>query len=1206
MMPGIKYPNARLDDDDNFKFIGWAILAAFKEMPEGWDHYNRDTEIIFDQTDEVERAAKFLAPVPSSCASRKTIYQKKEQPEQHYWGKSQQLAVLLATIQCYRDVTENIQFDIWCTGEIEFDRKAPKLRKVGIGGFEAKLQAFLSGERYQNDRLFIVPQANMTTRHENSDVEIIRVSEFNDRLNSGKSADDVLEKKTILMVGGDELLYLINTIFPLGRNPYKGLDSFEKEDSRFFFGREEETETLWDAYQKTVISHTPSPQSPRFLAIIGASGSGKSSLARAGFLAKLDLLSEEEKPLVIDFTPGSRSVLEEEVFAENPGEKTLPIKNLAAKLARVAPHDGVKETTADKLVTLLLRRDDGLSHFFKTTLQAPVVIFVDQFEELFSLEVSDEKTQERFITNLLHSASDPETNIFVLITIRPGFYQSKRKRHPCLLHDIIGIGAQAHKLHISLMEGEQLERVITEPARHTGSYQFDQRFVKKLVNEIKGSPGALPLLEVTLTRIWKELKEGKMPDDTYDDIGGVVGALAHEANQVYEGLSSSEKQIARQAFLEMLYFDERYAHYGEAQRTRRRIRIADIATSEEDWKTIYTVLQQFAQPGVRFVTFDGDRYSTFVEVTHETIFENWERLEEWLEGWFDQKENRNDILFRQQLDRQLTRWQPGNKAKFWQISLWGAKSRGLMWEKHDYQTLRSFATRHPEHMTQSRGKFYRASVWKHLTIKWLVILVVSGVVSGLILLTVISVVLRQKTITDRERRGLSPQYTYDIDESVYKFEQSSRIRTIEADLKLVDLYWQSGDLLNAIMYILDIDKNRRLGILGTPGFTNQFRQLSQKKFQKISKELYEQNRFVHTQPVTTIALTPNKNSLAFGDIEGRVYMWNLQEGTFEEISSLSHSGSVLQLCSSGDGRFLASAGSDGMLKVWDVSTDTLWEESHSSAASVDVLGIDFSPNGRFLASAGSDGSLKVWNLSTHKIQWEASHSDYKNVEVFSIDFSPDGGFLAAGGKRLTSDGKEVGSLEVGLLKVWKLSEPQKFVELDGHSQAIYSVKFSPDGTRLVSGGQDSTIILWKIDTGEQIAIFNDSDSNFVQSVVFSPDGRKVLAGSNDKTVKLLSIESGRFELEKTLRGHDAAVYAVQYYSNEIFISGSWDGTIRLWNTEEKKSIEQEFLKDFGCDWLQGYLQTTVKRDSNAQPQPEKDILTWCNQESRTPEEIGKQ
>jgi hypothetical protein len=295
-----------------------------------------------------------------------------------------------------------------------------------------------------------------------------------------------------------------------GPNPYKGLAAFREEDSDRFFGRERLTDELWGKVRKI----REAEGAVRLVAVLGPSGSGKSSLVRAGLLPELARhpLTGLENPRVAIVTPGAH-----------------PVDALSLVLARLITGDSDPVAKARELSEELNQRNrsgemDGLRRIAG---DRPLLVFVDQFEEIYTLASAMER--EVFVDNLLAAAADCGGSVTALLGLRNDFLS--HTRHNERLHEVV----TSQNLFVRYLREDELRRAIAEPARRAGHPLADGT-VELLVQETRDEEQALPPLQFTLSRIWEGMSNGIPPAQTYREIGGVAGSLAQEAQRLYDEL----------------------------------------------------------------------------------------------------------------------------------------------------------------------------------------------------------------------------------------------------------------------------------------------------------------------------------------------------------------------------------------------------------------------------------------------------------------------------------------------------------------------------------------------------------------------------------------------------------------------------------------------------------------------------------------------
>ena len=417
----------------------------------------------------------------------------------------------------------------------------------------------------------------------------------------------------------------------IGPNPYKGLLAFHEEDSKYYFGRAQDIDDLWNKLRD--IHETEG--ATRLLPIQGPSGSGKSSLARAGLIPEL-----RRRPL-----PGRDRVRVAVLF---PGTK--PIQVLAKILAQIATNDPTPVAKIREFSEELMRRNsegeyDGLQRIASVLPEigtSSLIVLVDQFEEVYTL-CEEDRERNAFIANLLYAAKDRSQYVAAIVTFRSDFLGETYK-HPTLSRLFT-----KSEYFVSAMDEEGLREAIASPAKKAG-HPLDDATINLLIEQTEGRVGALPLLQFALTRIWENLP-GKTPAETVEEIGGVGGALAGEAQRVYERSNDSEKAIARRMFLGLVQL-------GEGTRdTRRRVDVGNLIAHQDDRSQFHRVMERFANSGVRLITLSGSEGEEMAEVTHEALFEHWQQLNIWLD------ENRERLRQQRRIEESAKEWQDKEKAE---------------------------------------------------------------------------------------------------------------------------------------------------------------------------------------------------------------------------------------------------------------------------------------------------------------------------------------------------------------------------------------------------------------------------------------------------------------------------------------------------------------------------------------------------------------
>lgn len=388
------------------------------------------------------------------------------------------------------------------------------------------------------------------------------------------------------------------------RNPYKGLEAFDEGDQADFYGRDDVIESLLDSV------------GPRGLtALIGASGGGKSSVVRAGLVPQLRAgsLAGSEEWTIIRMVPG----------VEPYDEFNIRIR--AAAFGNTSSGPG--------------RRANELHNGFTTALDGPNsrgLLVVDQFEELFSSEI-DEETRERFLDDVVELALDPGRRVRVVVVLRADF--SDRP----LTHPRFGELMSKGTVLLAPMRPEQIEDVIRRPAARVG-IRVEPGLISEIVSDISSSSVFLPHLEYVLAELFEHRVEDRLTIRAYRSLGGVQGVLERRAESTYSTLDPGGRDSARQLFLRMVHIGD----HGEETRRRLPITELDGLGRRAD---VDSVLQAFDEARLIAYGRDPSSRTPTVEVAHETVIARWTRFRVWID------EARADLLAHRRLSSAADAWE---------------------------------------------------------------------------------------------------------------------------------------------------------------------------------------------------------------------------------------------------------------------------------------------------------------------------------------------------------------------------------------------------------------------------------------------------------------------------------------------------------------------------------------------------------------------
>ncbi|MGB6298300.1 MAG: hypothetical protein WBF90_19230 [Rivularia sp. (in: cyanobacteria)] len=372
--------------------------------------------------------------------------------------------------------------------------------------------------------------------------------------------------------------------------PYRGLFHFGPDDAEFFFGRDVFIEELFTA-----------TQSRKFIPVLGASGSGKSSVVLAGLVPKLQ---QEGRWLFTHFRPGSDpfhalALALVPLYTKNLDgtEKIIQARKLAQSLSNGA-----------------IPLSDVFAHIQQNNPTYRVLLIADQFEEIYTL-CAEEKVRRSFLDSLLasfsSSSAQSQYNHVLITTMRADFLGN------ALSYPQFGDLLQNGDVKIRSMNREELTQVIAKPAERLG-VGFEAGLVERILNDVDSEPGNLPLLEFALTELWKRRNGKQLTHDAYEAIGEVQGALARHADENYRKLSQAEQEQVRRIFIQLV-------QPGEVTEDTRR-----LATKAELNQANWGLVKQLADARLVVTSRNGDNQET-VEVVHEALIRNWGELRQWMD-----------------------------------------------------------------------------------------------------------------------------------------------------------------------------------------------------------------------------------------------------------------------------------------------------------------------------------------------------------------------------------------------------------------------------------------------------------------------------------------------------------------------------------------------------------------------------------------------
>ncbi|MGI2907547.1 nSTAND1 domain-containing NTPase [Tolypothrix sp. VBCCA 56010] len=900
--------------------------------------------------------------------------------------------------------------------------------------------------------------------------------------------------------------------------PYQGLEKFTEEKAKYFFGRDRATSGLVAA-----VNNRP------LVAVIGASGSGKSSLVFAGLIPQLrrDTVNNW---LIIAFRPGKNPF--ESLAVALVSALNLPEDERRLVELEVGVNLKGDRSTLQNFITDLTPLPPFPCREGGNMLPSPhrggvggevtrVLLIADQFEEIYTL-CTESESRKTFLDSLLQAVKDAPFFTLVL-TLRADFLTRALDDY-----EPFGRALQEYQLEpVVRMSREELQSAITHPATQLG-FEFEQGLSNTIINDIQDGDGRLPLLEFTLTQLWKQQHSGKLTHQAYKNIGGVEKALANYADAVYAELSESEREKAQRVFIQLV-------QPGEGTEDTRK-----LATSEEVRGDNWDLVTHLADKRLVVTNRNESTNEETVEVVHEALIRHWGLLRGWMQ------ENRKFRIWQQGLMVALQQWVDSNRddgallpsatlavAEYWLQQRGGEVSKPQRW----------FIEKGVELRERERKQKQR---WR--------LSIIAGLVCALLVISGFAAVSEIRR-TDAEIGRLSGNA-----EKIFigNDHEAGLTKSIKAGKILRESIWKPwiarGTQMQAISTLqrvlnefkIKTFKGHTVRVLSVSFSPNgkTIASISADETIRIwdvnsGRVIKILNNSVSFLPITmeqlgSVSFSPDGKILASASWDNTVKLWDINSGT--EIKTLKgHTGWVNSVSFSPDGKILASASSDKTVKLWDINSGTEIKNLQGHTSS--VTSVSFSPDGKTLASASADETVRLWDINSGGvINTFQGHTSI----VTSVSFSPDGKTLASASWDQT-------------IKLWDINSGTEIQTFKGHTDFVNSVSFSSDGETLASASRDNTVKLWNINSSRVIQTF-EGHTGRVNSVSFSPDGKTLTSASDDNTVKLWDIKSEGNT--KTLQGHATAYNSVSFSPDgKTLASASWDETVQLWDINSGTEIK---------------------------------------------------
>ncbi|MCP4702320.1 MAG: hypothetical protein GY862_36490 [Gammaproteobacteria bacterium] len=904
----------------------------------------------------------------------------------------------------------------------------------------------------------------------------------------------------------------------MNKQPYPGLRPFMREESDLFFGRDEHSDALLNK-----LKHT------HFLAVLGPSGSGKSSLVRVGLLSGLEAgFLGGGHWRIADLRPGNRplerltqALLADEGFQNawlrmligDDLEADAVVRDKAHKLLRKRLGEGVY--SLHEIVNQL--DSAGWTEESEPQIQNNLLILVDQFEELFRYFAQGSSNAARYFVDLLLATAE-HPRMYVCFTMRSDFLGD------CALFQYLPEAINQGLYLTPRLNRDQLGEAIEGPAQLFDA-EIEPLLLTRILNDAEENPDQLPVLQHALMRLWDNFSASQADTENfltlaaYAEIGELQKALSQHADEVYQTLDAAQQKIAETLFRALSERAE------DKRDTRRPAALAEVAALAGcDWQAVAKVADVFRAPGCGFLLPGGQRRleaEDILDISHESLLRQWQRLKEWVEA-----EGESAAVYRRLLESAL-HWRQGKAALLQPPEL----DYALHW-RDQQQPAEVWARRYSPDVGKNAAwdnagvSLRDKSQSPDAGLQRADGLTATPEPARPSALALVLDYLEQSAAAHQRLQALEQQHIAEI----ARLKQQRTEELFDAQLTHAALlaegehYDRARQVLQASRELdADIPASRRHARDLLAGFNDVFGAEADKVFANAGVPL-----------LSNIALSPDQSRLAVGGEQGMIFIYDTRGGEILQRweghePNAGEFGTVWAVLFTSDSD-LFSTGDDGHIRRWRFE-DTAWQQRNDWDAQSIIYALTLSLDGALLASGDAQGEIRLWSVeSGEAVRTLRGHTDMIG-EVGGLAFSPDGRWLASGSHDKTA-------------RLWDVETGESLRELHGHQAQVTGVAFSPDGKRLATGSLDKHILIWDSATGRPVQLLRGHD-NYVFGLAFSPDGLQLASASNDRTLRLWDVESGI--TLRLLQGHTAGAVGLNWAGEQLY-SAANNGSVRQWAT----------------------------------------------------------
>lgn len=871
-------------------------------------------------------------------------------------------------------------------------------------------------------------------------------------------------------------------------NPYMGLNAFEEGDRELFFGRK----TLAEELSKVVTAQS-------LTVVLGASGSGKSSLVKAGLIPYLKA-QQEQWSILAPIRPGESplSALNSTLAKEN-----LPLVSVPTEFSEE------RQTLSASVATWRDRYPD-----------AKLLLVLDQFEELVTL-CRNEREREQFLQSLANALKTYPEQLRVVLTLRSDFEPQIREnvephleRNPTSIDDAMIADWIKARFMVPAMTREELREAIEEPAAVRVVFFESSKLVDQLIDEVANMPGALPLLSFALSELFLiSLKSGRN-DRTitwkdYEDLGGVARSLTQRADHIYNTLLEkypTEKENYERTVRNIML---RLVSLGGGALARRRISSSELEYPEPEKERVKEVVKCFVEARLLIEGQDirdgqDNKNQQYIEPAHDALVKGWSKLQDWKQKYEER------LVLQQRLTPQAVDWARNEHAKEY---LWIRDPRLIVLEATIAPSSSDISNTLENWLNQLETEFVRESIkQKRLEIAK----------------------LEEDLRISEERRQLADARRLAAQAELLRNQQPdlltrSVLLAVEAMKRSQSVGVRSSDidrtLRNGSTLLPRLTQNLRIDFdLDRVVFSSDGRYIAINEKYQTDIQVWD---LINGQPVAFAnqETIPNPEGSQLQEIRfgsqselliimnnDRTMLWEV--GSSKPIVYLNYGYFAKQTILSHDSKYLAATDDNGTIQVWDITNGQTVARINQESSLKTLV---FSPDRQYLATISYDNVARIWEISSGRAVAQIKHEP----DLVNVLFSPDSAFIVT------------------------TTEGSAYIHLDSYSTTIYNAQstiYSPKG--------NNTVWVWEVPSGR--AVNNIKHEADLMEIVFSAENQCYLATSGNSSIQVWEASS---EQKVASLNHESAVEKAVFSFDLSYVATVTENkTIRVWEVATSREL----------------------------------------------------